>query len=103
MQRLVQLGLSIAAIAALVVLVPFITGAHESRPILEEQDELTVGFLDEPAFVGEKNGLSLRVELINGEEFEPVVGLDRLIEAEVIFGDQSMALELSPAWQDPGH
>ncbi|MBA2518569.1 MAG: hypothetical protein H0V24_02785 [Chloroflexia bacterium] len=102
MQRFVQFGLSIAAVAALLALVPLITGAHEGREVAEGRYDFTVGFIEEPAFVGEMNGLTLRVEAIDGDATEPVIGLDQTLEAEVIFGDQTMALELSPAFQDDG-
>jgi hypothetical protein len=103
MQRFTRLGLSLLAIAAVLALAPLVTSAHENRPVLDDQYELTVGFLDEPAIVGEVNGLSLRVVKVNGDEKEPVVGLDQTLQAEVIFGDQTMALELSPVFQDLGH
>jgi len=88
---------------AILILAPLATGAHEHREVADGQYELTIGFMAEPALVGEMNGLSLRVEAIDGDDLEPVIGLDQTLEAEVIFGDQTMALELSPAWQDDGH
>ncbi len=34
--------------------------AHEHREVADGQYELTVGFLNEPAFVNQQNGLDLR-------------------------------------------
>lgn len=103
MKRLIRLGLSVVAVAAWLVLAPTITGAHEQRTVLDDQYTLTVGFLEEPAVAGELNGLSLRIEMGEGDAAEPVLGLAETLEAEVIFGDQSMPLELSPVFQDDGH
>lgn len=100
--------------AALLIaaLFPFFVAAHEHRDVADGQYELTVGFLEEPAYVGLKNGLSLAVEektaaatpAADGEqpEGEPVEGLSDALTAEVIYGDQSMELELEPVFGDPG-
>jgi hypothetical protein len=103
MQRLIRLGSSILGVALMLVIAPMIVGAHEQRTVLDEQYVITVGFLDEPAIAGELNGLSLRIERGEGDAAEPVLGLAESLEAEVIFGDQSMPLELSPVFQDDGH
>ena len=103
MQRFPRLGMLVVTIVALFVLMPLTGSAHEHQMVLDDQYELTVGFLAEPAFVGEQNGLSLRVDSVNGDEREPVLGLIESLEAEVICGDQTMALELSPVFNDPGH
>ena len=101
MQRLIRLGSSIVGVVLMLVFTPMIVGAHEQRTVLDEQYVITVGFLDEPAIAGELNGLSLRIE--TEDAAEPVLGLAETLQAEVIFGDQSMPLELSPVFQDDGH
>ena len=70
--------------------------AHESRDI----DDITmvVGFLDEPVFVGQKSGLDLHVT----HDGEPAEGLEETLQAEVTLGDETRALEISPAFGDPG-
>lgn len=103
MKRLIPLGSSILAMAALLVLAPDITHAHEQRAVLDDQYTLTVGFLDVPAVAGELNGLSLRIEMGDGETAEPVLGLAETLEAEVLFGDQSMPLKLSSVFNDDGN
>lgn len=104
MQRWFNAGISAVALVAMLVLMPLAANAHEHRHVVDEQYELTVGFLEEPAFVGEKNGLSLRVVAVGeGDETEPVLALQETLQAEVIFGDQTMELELSPVFNDPGH
>ena len=88
---------------ALLLVAGFALGgsAHEHRTVADDTYELTIGFIDEPAYVNLKNGLSLRVVTVDGEE--PVEGLVDTLEAEVIYGDQSMKLELEPVFNDPGH
>ncbi|MDQ7829616.1 MAG: hypothetical protein QN122_07410 [Armatimonadota bacterium] len=76
--------------------------AHEHRKV--GQVEFVVGWATEPAFVGEKNGLDLRVLLPapHGGEERPVEGLERTLRAEVLFGGQSRALTLRPVFRQPG-
>ncbi len=78
-----------------------IVSAHEHREVADGTYELTVGFINEPAYQNLQNGLSLRVVTVDGEK--PVEGLVDTLEAEVIYGDQSMKLELEPVFNDPGH
>lgn len=69
---------------------------HESRDVGEYT--LVVGFLDEPVYAGLKSGLDLRISA--GET--PVEGAEATLEAEVTFGDQTRALEISPSFGEPG-
>lgn len=87
--------------AALSIAFTFVLGtglvvAHESREIGDIS--MVVGFLDEPVFVGQKSGLDLRVE-VGGE---PAEGLEETLNAEVIFGDETRPLEISPSFGEPG-
>ena len=101
MTRTLKAMLSLGAFALLASIFTIALSAHENREVADGQYQLTVGFLEEPAFVNEKNGLSLRVVTVDGEE--PVEGLVDTLEAEVIYGDQSMELELAPVFGDAGH
>lgn len=74
--------------------------AHEQRQVGEYT--FTVGFLTEPAIVEEPNGLDLRVARGEGDAAMPVEGLANTLQAEVSFGGESMALELEPAFGQPG-
>ena len=89
--------------------------AHETRVVGDGQFEVVVGFVDEPAFQGEKNGLSLEVSRVEATDASPaaeaedghsggagVEGLELTLQAEVIYGDQRMTLTLEPVWQSPG-
>lgn len=115
----------LAALAALLTSVAFgapgVARAHEHRDVGEYS--IVVGFLNEPALVGEPNGLDLRVsrhtetpsgadEHAAGEEGHsdeeeagtPVEGLEKTLQAEVIVGGgaQTLPLELEPRFGQPG-
>lgn len=70
--------------------------AHESREVGEYT--FVVGFLDEPVYAGQESGLDLRISL--GEQ--PVEGAEETLQAEVVYGDDTRALELSPSFGEPG-
>lgn len=68
--------------------------AHEERKVGSYQ--LTVGWADEPAFVGFKNEVQLMLKDARGK---PVLNLGDALKVEVIFGDQTSALlTLDPAF-----
>lgn len=113
--RIARVAALSGALAALAMLVPLGVAAHEQRDVVNDQYSMTVGFLAEPAFAGEQNGLSLDVEkhiagavaspVAGGEDEEagtPVEGLAGSLQAEVIYGDQTMALALVPRFGQPG-
>ncbi len=58
--------------------------AHEHRQV--GPFEMVVGWADEPAFVGFKNG----VQLILAASDKPVVDLGDTLKVEVLFGDEKM-------------
>lgn len=88
--------------------------------------ELTIGFMVEPALVGEPNGLDLRVVKVASEaedheegeedhaeateeaadhghgESTPVSGLEDTLQAEIIYGSQTRELELRPVFGTEG-
>ena len=113
-----HMSIRLFALLVVVTVAASVTGsgaaAHEVRVIGEGRYEVVVGFLDEPAFVGEKNGLDLRVSKlpVAGEASPvaadaepantPVEGLETTLQAEVIYGDQTLALTLDTVYNAPG-
>jgi len=112
MRRIPLLAAACSIVLSTIVLLtaPLAVSAHERRVIADGRYQVVIGFIDEPAFTGEKNGLVLRVSELSeatpgaGEEAEgvPVEGLEETVHAEVVFGDQSMELPLDPAFGEPG-
>ena len=112
MRRLQSLMFASAVLcgAALLAFLPLTVAAHESRDIADGRYTIVVGFMDEPVFAGDKSGLEFWVSDASaatpgaGEDAEgaPVAGLEETLQAEVIFGDQTLTLALSPAFGEPG-
>ncbi len=75
--------------------------AHEGREVGEY--EFTVGFLSEPAYEGEPNGVSLRIEK-HGDDV-PVEGVASSVKAEVTHVPTGTKKEMTlrGAFGDPGH
>lgn len=73
--------------------------AHEKRAVGEMQ--WVVGFLTEPAFSGQPNGIDLSVQDAEGQ---PVDGLEESLKAEVLTPDrtQSAALSFEKRYGKPG-
>jgi hypothetical protein len=94
---------SLVALLACLVL-PSFALAHERREV--GKYDLVVGWAGEPAFVGEKNGIDLRVSLRpeSGQQTEarPIEGLEKTLKAEIIFGGQRRELELRAVFRQPG-
>ncbi len=60
----VEIALTVIVAASLAMVSPQAASAHERRTIVDEY-EFVDGFLDEPAFVGLKNGLDLAISQID--------------------------------------
>jgi hypothetical protein len=87
--------------ALLLMLASFaIASAHEHREVGEYT--FTVGFRVEPALVNQPNGLDLRVDHGHGDAAEPVEGLQETLQAEIMYGGETMPLEMRGVWGQPG-
>jgi len=73
--------------------------AHERRKV--GKYEVRVGFLEEPALVGQMNPIILVVT--NTETNKPVEGLQQTIDAEITSGGKSMRVSLRPRSGQPGN
>ncbi len=93
-------GLIVATVLILTLFFTPLVSAHEHRDVGEY--EISVGFLNEPAVLEEPNGLELGVAHGHEEEGVPVEGLAETLQAEVIYGDQSMPLTIEPVFETPG-
>ena len=94
-------GNKLLVLAAVVAALALTTGtvfAHERRDVGKYQ--FVVGWAVEPAFVGEKNGVSLRVT--NRETGQPVTGLEKTLEVEVHHGQTKATKNLRAVFGTPG-
>lgn len=117
--RVVRSAAACGLVAACAAAAPLGAAAHGEIEVADGQYTLVVGFLNEPAFVDQQNGLDLAVMRTapegeaspaaggemggDGHEGEPVEGLAGSLQAEVTYGDDTMELELEPAFGEPGH
>ena len=86
------------ALALLAALRPAGAAAHETRLVGDGRYQVEVGFLDEPAYLGQRNALYLDVFRFAGSQ--PVEGLAATLTAEVSKDGRTMPLALIP--QVPG-
>ena len=78
--------------------------AHEHRDVAEKYS-FTVGFLAEPAYAGQQNGLDLRISTLDptgGTNSQPVEGAEDTLTAEVGYGDQTMPITIEPVYNEAG-
>lgn len=83
------------------VLLPRPAVAHEHRHV--GQYTLVVGFMNEPAYEGLLNSVSIRIT--DDETGDPVEGLQDTLEVEVSHPETgaSRTMSLVTVWGDPGH
>ena len=76
--------------------------AHESKHVGDGQYRLSVGFIHEPIYTGERNGLDLIIRPAG--QREPIPGLEEGLYAEIIApnSDTRKAFEVRPQYALPG-
>lgn len=93
--------------AALLAVVLFVSvhlaHAHETRPV--GPYTFVVGFSVEPAYEGQMNGVQLRVRQGEGEDVQPVEGVEATLQVEVTHLDSGISevMPLRTVFGDPGH
>ena len=86
---------------------------HEERlyTIGDKDYWITVGSMNEPAFVDDKSGAEAFIVLadpadpLNSDSngTKKVEGLEKDLKFEITAGDKKKEIQVEPAWQDPGH
>ncbi len=99
--RTARSAVALGAALTLIATLQFGAAAHEPRTVGDGNYTMTVGFLNEPAYLGLANGLYLKVVQIGGAN-APVEGLQITLQGEVIFGGSTMPLTLTPIEDSPG-
>jgi hypothetical protein len=99
-----RISMRVALVCALatggVLLLAVPASAHESREVGEY--EFVVGWYDEPVYTGGKNGPEVFIsELESGDPITEKLPVE--LECEVIFGEESTAVTMEPAFDDPSH
>ena len=95
-------AVSSAALAALALLIVSPAGdasAHERRTVAGKYT-FVVGFITEPVFLEEPNGIDLRVT--DAQTNQPVEGVDRTLRADVTAGGETKTVALRARFNMPG-
>jgi hypothetical protein len=102
-----RVSVSILAALLIVVLVaPSIASAHGRRTVGKYQ--FVVGFLAEPAFAGQQNGIDLTIcqgecqTNADGTLKNPVKDADKTLKAEAIYNGQTFPVTLTPRFRADG-
>lgn len=108
-------GIATVMAAIIAIAGPVLVAAHESREVGDAgQFHFVVGFLNEPAFQGELNGISVRITMNPTADATPVAegeavertaieGLESALTFEIIHEDQTVELPVETVWRDAGH
>lgn len=82
--------------------------AHGRRDIANGKYQIVVGFLTEPAYTNNTNGIDLTIcqgaceNNADGTLKNPVKDADKTLKAEVIFGSQTLPVTLAPRFRADG-
>jgi len=100
MTRLLSIAAAIVMVVASLGIFMSTAAAHESRTV--GPYTFVVGWVNEPAVVGQSNGLFLRVTETASDK--AVEGLEKTVKAEVTVGGgaKTRSLELEPDTDQPG-
>jgi hypothetical protein len=99
--RLSALTLATITIALLLgLLSPTTASAHERRAIANNGAEVVVGWLGEPAYLDQPNGVDFRVT--NPATKAPIDGLEKTVKVEVTKGGVSRTFDLRARFGQPG-
>jgi hypothetical protein len=90
---------ALTAIALALTLFPVIASAHETRTVAGKY-KFVVGFLNEPALSDQSNGIDLTVTDVNTGD--PVLGVEKSLKAQIIYGGETEDVTLSPRFNLPG-
>jgi hypothetical protein len=107
-RRFLQVGCALAlALLALPLVAAQEASAHERRDILGGKYQVVVGFLNEPAYDGQLNGLDFRVvdktQKTPAGADKPVEGLEQTLKAQVLAQGKTMDLNLRTRFNMPGN
>ena len=103
-------ALTCAAIIGLMVIgtiAPETASAHERRDLIGGKYQAVVGFLTEPAYEDQINGLDFTVtskteKLADGTTAKPIEGLEKTIKAQVIKDGKTLDLTVESRFNMPG-
>jgi hypothetical protein len=84
------------------LLAPAAALAHERRTVAGKYD-VVVGWDSEPAYVGQRNGIGIRISKSGTNPAEPIVGAEKSLKVDVKQGAQMRQLPLRAVFGQPGY
>jgi hypothetical protein len=99
MKPRLRLFSALTALALALTIFPVVASAHETRTVAGKY-KFVVGFLNEPAISDQPNGIDLTVTDVNTGD--PVIGLEKSLKAQIIYGGETEDVTLSPRFNLPG-
>jgi hypothetical protein len=90
---------ALAMVSLALAALPGIASAHETRTVAGKY-KFVVGFLNEPAIAEQPNGVDLTVT--DATTAEPILGVEKSLKAQIIFGGETADVTLSPRFNLPG-
>ena len=91
-------GLFLALLA-----VPASALAHERRTIANGKYDVVVGWDQEPAYVGQKNGATIRISQAGSNPAVPVEGADKTLKVSIKQGASTRDFPLRAVFGQPGY
>ena len=99
---------AIIGLLAIGTIAPETASAHERRDLIGGKYQAVVGFLTEPAYQDQVNGISLAVtskteKLADGTTAKPIEGLEKSLKAQVIKDGKTLDLTFQARFGQPGN
>lgn len=100
-------GALLLVLGVMLAITPQSASAHERRDLVGGKYQAVVGFLTEPAYQGQVNGLDFTVtskteKTADGSAAKPIEGLEKTLQAQVIAGGKTLDLKLQSRFGMPG-
>ncbi len=95
------------SVLLVIALTPGLASAHGRKDLVGGKYQIGFGFLAEPAFTGESNGIDLTVcegacQTQDGKTVNPIKDVQKTLKAQAIFGSQTLDVELKPRFNADG-
>lgn len=99
-------GALLMVLGLMIAITPQGASAHERRDLIGGKYQAVVGFLNEPAYEGQVNGMSLAVtsktEKNADGSAKAIEGLDKTLKAQVLADGKTLDLPLTAVFGKPG-
>ena len=95
-------AVGVVAVLLALLAAPSATFAHERRTIASGKYDVVVGWDVEPAYVGQKNAVSIRISKPGTDPAQPVLGAEKTLSVDVRQGSTTRNFPLRTVFNQPG-